>query len=176
VDGRGAFAQNSRMPSAHPSLTLLQHQKGEFTITTDPAVADVDAVHAFLSRSYWAEGIPRETVARAIANSIPFSLFHGTDQVGLARVITDRATFAYLSDVYILEAYRGRGLSSWLMETIMAHPDLQGLRRFSLTTRDADGLYRRYGFTDITTPPTHLEINRRGIYAAATTAASTGST
>ena len=164
------------MPSAHPTGTHLQHQKGEFTITTDPAAADVDAVHAFLSRSYWAEGIPRETVARAIANSIPFSLIHGTDQVGLARVITDRATFAYLSDVYILEAYRGRGLSSWLLETIMAHPHLQGLRRFSLTTRDADGLYRRYGFTDITTPPTHLEINRRGIYAAATTAASTGST
>jgi len=96
-------------------------------------------------RSYWAEGIPRETVARAIANSIPFSVFHGGQQVGLARVITDRATFAYLSDVYILEPYRGRALSSWLMDTIMAHPDLQGLRRFSLTTRDADGLYRRYG-------------------------------
>jgi GNAT superfamily N-acetyltransferase len=131
----------------HPSGSYPQHQNGEFAITTDPAAADVDAVHAFLRRSYWAEGIPRDTVARAIANSIPFSVFHGHDQIGLARVITDRATYAYLSDVYILEAYRGRGLSRWLMETIMAHPDLQGLRRFSLTTRDADGLYRRYGFT-----------------------------
>jgi ribosomal protein S18 acetylase RimI-like enzyme len=167
------------MPSQpeRPLTTHLQPQNGEFTITTDPAAADVDAVHAFLSRSYWAEGIPRETVARGIANSIPFSVFRGTEQVGLARVITDRATFAYLSDVYILEAYRGRGLSKWLMETIMAHPDLQGLRRFSLTTRDADGLYRRYGFTDIATPPTHLEINRRGMYvAAARTPASAGGT
>jgi ribosomal protein S18 acetylase RimI-like enzyme len=153
----------------------LRHERGEFTITTDPAAADVDAVHAFLSRSYWANGIPRETVARAIANSIPFSVLRGSEQVGLARVITDRATFAYLSDVYILEAYRGRGLSTWLMETIMAHPDLQGLRRFSLTTRDADRLYRRYGFTDIATPPTHLEIDRRGLYVAAKTLPSTGS-
>jgi GNAT superfamily N-acetyltransferase len=166
------------MPSEpeHPSGAYLRQHRGEFTITTDPTAADVDAVHAFLSRSYWAEGIPRETVARAIANSIPFSVLRGREQVGLARVITDRATFAYLSDVYILEAYRGRGLSRWLMETIMGHPDLQGLRRFSLTTRDADGLYRRYGFTDITTPPTHLEINRRGMYIAATPSASTGST
>jgi ribosomal protein S18 acetylase RimI-like enzyme len=160
-----------------PPTTPLRWRKGEFTITTDPAAADVEAVHAFLSRSYWAEGIPRDTVARAIANSIPFSVFRGTEQVGLARVITDRATYAYLSDVYILEAYRGRGLSTWLMDTIMTHPDLQGLRRFSLTTRDADGLYRRYGFTDIAIPPTHLEINRRGLYvAAARTPASTGST
>jgi ribosomal protein S18 acetylase RimI-like enzyme len=178
VDARGAFAQNSRMPSEpdHPAGAYIRHRRGEFTITTDPAAADVDAVHAFLSRSYWAEGIPRETVARAIANSIPFSLFRGTDQVGLARVITDRATFAYLSDVYIVESCRGQGLSHWLMDTIMAHPDLQGLRRFSLTTRDADGLYRRYGFTDIATPPTHLEINRRGLYVAAKTSASTRST
>jgi ribosomal protein S18 acetylase RimI-like enzyme len=86
------------------------------------------------------------------------------------------ATYAHLSDVYILEAYRGRGLSTWLMDTIMTHPDLQGLRRFSLTTRDADGLYRRYGFTDIAIPPTHLEINRRGLYVAGKTPASTGST
>jgi ribosomal protein S18 acetylase RimI-like enzyme len=162
-------------PDHRPRIYLRRHQ-GEFTITTDPAAADVDAVHAFLSRSYWAEGIPRETVARAIANSIPFSVFRGTEQVGLARVITDRATFAYLSDVYILEPYRGRGLSKWLMDTIMSHPDLQGLRRFSLSTRDADGLYRRYGFTDIATPPTHLEINRRGMYVAAKTSAPTGST
>lgn len=151
-------------PLGDPFLLVA---RGDFTISTDPADADVDAVHAFLSESYWAEGIPRDTVARAIANSIPFSVLRGREQVGLARVITDRATYAYLSDVYILEAYRGRGLSVWLMETIMSHPALQGLRRFSLTTRDADGLYRRFGFTDITTPPTHLEINRRGLYVAA---------
>lgn len=140
--------------------------RGEFTITTDPAATDIDAVHAYLRRSYWAEGIPREIVARAIANSIPFNVLHAGAQIGLARVITDRATYAYLSDVYILEQYRGRGLSKWLMETIMAHPDLQRLRRFSLTTRDADGLYRRYGFSDPSGPSVHLEINRRGLYVA----------
>jgi GNAT superfamily N-acetyltransferase len=153
--------------SPDPTQAFARSQCGAFTISTDPAAADVDAVHAFLSRSYWAEGIPRETVARAIANSIPFSVFHGDEQIGLARVITDRATYAYLSDVYILESYRGRGLSTWLMDTIMVHPDLQGLRRFSLTTRDAEGLYRRYGFTEIAPSSTHLEINRRGLYVAA---------
>lgn len=157
---------------SQPTHAFARSQCAAFTISTDPAAADVDAVHAFLSRSYWAEGIPRETVARAIANSIPFSVFHGDEQIGLARVITDRATYAYLSDVYILESYRGRGLSVWLMDTIMAHPDLQGLRRFSLTTRDAEGLYRRYGFTEIATPPSHLEINRRGMYVAAAAARS----
>jgi ribosomal protein S18 acetylase RimI-like enzyme len=140
------------------------HSRGEFTISTDPAAVDRDAVHAFLSTSYWAEGMPRETLERAIAGSIPFSVFHDDEQVGFARVITDRATFAYLSDVYILEAYRGRGLAVFLMDTIIAHPDLQGLRRFSLTTRDASGLYRRYGFTELANPGRHLEIFRPRLY------------
>ena len=98
-------------------------------------------MHAFLSRSFWAEGIPRETVAKAVANSLCFGLFDGTSQVGLARVVTDRATFGYLCDVYVLETHRGQGLGKWLIETVMAHPDLQGLRRFQLVTRDAHGLY-----------------------------------
>lgn len=153
--------------------SAITARRGEFTITTDPAAADVDAVHAYLSRSYWAEGIPREIVARAIANSIPFSVLHEGAQIGLARVITDRATYAYLSDVYILEQYRGRGLSKWLMETVMAHPDLQGLRRFSLSTRDAAGLYRRYGFAELSGASVHLEINRYGLYVAGTRASST---
>jgi ribosomal protein S18 acetylase RimI-like enzyme len=138
--------------------------RGEFTISTDPDAVDLDAVHAFLSTSYWAEGMPRETFERAIAGSIPFSIFRGDEQVGFARVITDRATFAYLSDVYILESYRGRGLAVFLMDTIMAHPDLQGLRRFSLTTRDAAGLYRRYGFSELANPGRHLEISRPRLY------------
>jgi ribosomal protein S18 acetylase RimI-like enzyme len=142
---------------------------GEITITSDPAAVDLDAVHAYLRTSYWSEDIPRETVARAIANSIPFSVKHGARQVGFARVVTDRATFAYLSDVYILEAYRGRGLARRLMDAVMAHPDLQGLRRFSLTTRDADGLYRRYGFADLANAARHLEIYRPEMYRQAST-------
>jgi ribosomal protein S18 acetylase RimI-like enzyme len=136
----------------------------EFTVTSDPAAVDVDAVHAYLRTSYWAEDIPRDVVARAISNSIPFSVRHGTQQVGFARVITDRATFAYLADVYVLEAYRGRGLARRLMDAVMAHPDLQGLRRFSLVTRDAAGLYRRYGFAPVAVPARHLEIARPGMY------------
>jgi ribosomal protein S18 acetylase RimI-like enzyme len=136
----------------------------EFTITSDHAAVDVDAVHAYLRTSYWAEDIPRDLLARAIANSIPFSVLHGAQHVGFARVVTDRATFAYLADVYVLEAYRGRGLARRLMDAVMAHPDLQGLRRFSLITRDAEGLYRRFGFAPLAAPARHLEIVRPGMY------------
>lgn len=148
----------------------------DFIITSDPAAVDLDAVHAWLRTSYWAEDIPRDLLARAVANSIPFSVKRGAEQVGFARVITDRATFAYLSDVYILEAYRGRGLARRLMDVIMSHPDLQGLRRFSLTTRDAEGLYRRYGFRELATPQRHLEIFRPGLYTGAPTNSSTHAT
>jgi ribosomal protein S18 acetylase RimI-like enzyme len=149
------------------------HTNNDFVITSDPAAVDLNAVHAYLRRSYWAEDIPRDLLARAVANSIPFSVKLGAEQVGFARVITDRATFAYLSDVYILEAYRGRGLARRLMDAVMAHPDLQGLRRFSLTTRDAEGLYRQYGFTALATPQRHLEIIRPGLYKSGTTNSST---
>ena len=145
----------------------------DFVITSDPAAVDLDAVHAYLRTSYWAEDIPRDLLARAVANSIPFSVKLGAEQVGFARVITDRATFAYLSDVYILEAYRGRGLARRLMDAVMGHPDLQGLRRFSLTTRDAEGLYRQYGFRELATPQRHLEISRPGLYKGAPTNSST---
>jgi len=130
----------------------VSRAEGEFVVSTDPEAVDVDAVHAYLTRAYWSAGIPRETVARAIEGSIPFSVLHNGTQVGFARVITDRATFAYLADVYVLEEYRGRGLSLKLMDAVVAHPDLQGLRRFLLVTRDAHGLYRRYGFTDVPDP------------------------
>ena len=117
-----------------------------YRITTDLERLDIDAIHAYLSRSFWAEGIPKATVATSIANSLCFGLFDGDTQVGFARVVTDRATYAYLCDVYVLETHRGQGLGKWLIETVMAHPDLQGLRRFQLVTRDAHGLYRRHGF------------------------------
>ena len=122
-------------------------------------------VHDFLTNSYWAKGIPLETVRRSIENSITFGIYHSQKQVGFARIISDQATFAYLADVFILPAYRGRGLSRWLMECIIAHPDLQALRRWMLATKDAHGLYAKFGFTPIKTPDSWMEIHRRDVYA-----------
>lgn len=136
----------------------------QYWITTDPQKLDLDAIHAFLSRSFWAEGIPKEIVAKSIANSLCFGLFDNAEQVGFARVVTDRATYAYLCDVYVLESHRGRDLGKWLIETVMAHPDLQGLRRFQLVTRDAHGLYSRHGFEVPANPDRHMEIFRHGMY------------
>jgi GNAT superfamily N-acetyltransferase len=121
-------------------------RRGEFTISTDPARLDLLLVHRELTASYWAKGIPYDTVARSIEHSLPFGVFHGDEQVGFARVITDFATFAYLADVFVVDAWKGRGLGTWLVETIVAHPGLQGLRRWVLLTRDAHGLYRKFGF------------------------------
>lgn len=143
---------------------MADYTKGQYWITTDPQKLDLDAIHAYLSRSFWAEGIPKQTVAKAIAHSLCFGLFDGGEQIGLARVVTDRATFAYLCDVYVLERYRGRGLGKWLIETVMAHPDLQGLRRFQLVTRDAHGLYSRHGFDTPVNPERHMEIFKHGMY------------
>jgi GNAT superfamily N-acetyltransferase len=125
---------------------------------------DLDAIHAYLTRSYWAEGISKELMARAMAGSLNFGLFDGARQIGFARVITDRATFAYLCDVYVLEAYQGRGLGTWMMQELMTHPELQGLRRFGLVTRDAHRLYERCGFGALSNAPGHMEIVRPGLY------------
>jgi GNAT superfamily N-acetyltransferase len=133
-------------------------------IATDPGQMDVDAVQAYLTRSYWAEGIPREVVAKSLERSLCFGLFDGSRQIGFARVVTDRSTFAYLCDVYVLEDYRGRGLGKRLMKAVCAHPDLQGLRRFVLVTRDAHGLYDQFGFTPLKDPSRYMEIARPGIY------------
>jgi len=135
-----------------------------YLISTDPAQFDLDAIHAYLVRAYWCEGIPRETMERAIANSLCFALLSGTAQIGFARVITDSATYAYLCDVYVLEEYRDKGLGKWLMECLMGHPALQGLRRFSLATRDAHGLYRQFGFRELSKPESMMEILRPDIY------------
>lgn len=139
-----------------------ERRQGGYRISTDPAAVDLDVVHGFLVRSYWGKDIPRETVARSIAHSLPFSLFEGERQIGFARVVTDRATFAYLADVFVLEAWRGRGLSKWLVETILAHPELQNLRRWLLATHDAHGLYERFGFRPPAHPERYLEIFRPG--------------
>jgi len=128
-----------------------------FTISTDPARIELDVVHGFLAASYWATGIPREVVRRSIEQSLCFGLYHEGRQIGFARVITDRATFAYLGDVFVLEAYRGRGLARWLLEVIQAHPDLQGLRRWVLLTRDAHALYRQAGWTSLAAPDRYME-------------------
>ena len=133
------------------------YTRDEYTISTDRARLDVDALHGFLVKSYWATGMQREALERAILNSLCFGVYHGTQQIGFARAITDLATYAYLADVFIVEAYRGRGLSKWLMECILAHPDLQGLRRFALFTRDAAGLYTQYGFGPANGRTTYLE-------------------
>jgi GNAT superfamily N-acetyltransferase len=138
--------------------------KGEFQISTDPPRIDLRAVHEFLTNSYWARGIPLETVQRSIENSLCFGIYHGDRQIGFARVITDRATFAYLADVFVLPDYRGHGLSKWLMECIIAHPDLQGLRRWMLATQDAHELYAQYGFSSLKAPERWMEIHRPDVY------------
>ena len=134
--------------------------RDEFRIDTDRARVDLDVVHGFLTQCYWARGIPRDVVRRSIDGALCFGIYHeggadgaaGAGQVGFARVITDYTTFAYVGDVFVLEAWRGRGLSKWLMECITGHPNLQGLRRWVLATRDAHGLYRQFGFTELPSP------------------------
>lgn len=136
-----------------------------YEISSDVSRFDFDAIHTFLSQTYWSKGIPRSTVERAIANSLCFGVFHESCQVGFARVITDKATFAYLADVYLLEAHRGLGLSVRLLQAIRNHPDLQGLRRMMLATRDAHGLYEKFGFKALAAPDRMMEIHVPDAYA-----------
>ena len=120
-----------------------------FIISTEREKLDIDLIHSFLNRTYWAEGIYKETIRKSIDGSLCFGVFENNKQIGFARMITDKATFAYLADVFIIEDYRGRGLSKWLMEIIMSHPELQGLRRMVLVTKDAHGLYKQFGFVPL---------------------------
>ena len=142
----------------------MNWSRGQYEISTDRAKLDRPLVHETLASSYWADGIPQDVVDRSIENSLCFGVYEGRSQVGFARVITDQATFAYLSDVVILESHRGRGLGKWLMEVILGHPDLQKLRRWTLATRDAHGLYRQFGFTPLTRPERFMEILDLDIY------------
>jgi len=129
-----------------------------YKISSNKADMDFSTIHSFLYSSYWAKGIPKETLQAAIENSLCFGVFTNSgNQVGFARVVTDFATFGYLADVFILESYRGKGLSKWLMEVIFAHPKLQNFRRFTLATRDAHGLYRKFGFKELAYPETFME-------------------
>jgi GNAT superfamily N-acetyltransferase len=134
-------------------------RRGERHISTDPAELDMDLVHGFLTTSYWAQGISRELVERSIAGSIPFGVFESGRQVGFARVISDRATVAYIADVFVLPEARGRGMGRWLVETIVRHPELQGLRRWILFTSDAHGLYAKVGFVPARRPERLMELS-----------------
>jgi GNAT superfamily N-acetyltransferase len=136
-----------------------------FRISTEIADMDIEAIHDFISKSYWAKGIPIATLKRAVQNSICFGVFTDAgDQVGFARVVTDSATYGYLADVYVLEGYRGRGLSKWLMEEVKSHPNLQGLRRMTLATIDAHGLYEKYGFKSLAKPEIFMEAWNPDVY------------
>ena len=143
---------------------IYERRRGHLLLSTDRARLDVDQIHRLLATTYWAQGIPRDVVARAIAGSISFGLYDRGQLVGFARVISDLATYAYLADVFIVEAQRGRGLGDWLVESILLHPQLQGLRRVALITRDAGPLDARHGFAAPAEPSGYMEIVDREVY------------
>ena len=145
-------------------MKIETYLKGNYKISTDKSKLDIAVIHGFLSTSYWAEEIPVEIVQKAIENSLCFGVYDGERQIGFARVITDYATFGYLADVFIIESARGNGLSKWLMECILMHPQLQGLRNFCLMTQDAHTLYARYGFKNIPKPENFMAKKIDGIY------------
>lgn len=139
-------------------MTIYERRRDEYFISTDRTLLSLDTVAAFLARAYWAQGRTREVIERSFENSICFGLYAGKAQVGFARVISDCATFAYLCDVFVDENHRGKGLGKWLVSVVMSHPELQGLRRWSLATRDAHELYRQFGWSEIKSPEIWMEI------------------
>ncbi|HZS78044.1 MAG TPA: GNAT family N-acetyltransferase [Ktedonobacteraceae bacterium] len=143
---------------------VQEWRRGEYLISTDRNLLNVEVIHSFLSRSYWAAGIPVEIVKKSLEHSLNFGLYKEGRQIGFARVITDYATFAYIGDVFILEEYRGQGLSKWLMQAVMEHRELQGLRRWLLLTRDAHSLYEKTGFTRPVYPERIMEKHVPNLY------------
>ncbi len=147
------------------SAELFESRRNGFLLSTDRRLLNLDVIHQFLTNCYWAKGIPRDTVARSIEHSLCFGIYHESgEQVAFARVITDFATIAYLGDIFVLESHRGHGLSKWMMECIMQHPALQGLRRWILLTRDAHGLYSQFGFTPLKSAEPYMELHRPDVY------------
>ena len=158
---------------------ITEWRRGEFLVSTDRARLDVHVIHGFLTNSYWAKGISRDLVTRSLEHSLCFGIYDESGsrvsgpanaarpeapQVGFCRVVTDLATVAYLGDVFVLETYRGRGLSKFLMECVMQHPALQGLRRWILLTRDAHGLYQQFGFMPLKSADRYMELHRPDVY------------
>jgi len=144
---------------------VTESRRGEFLVSTDPSRLDLDVIHGFLTNCYWAKGIPRNVVERSVEHSLCFGIYDTSGaQIGFARVISDFATVAYLGDVFVLGSHRGRGLSEWMMECIMQHPSLQGLRRWILLTRDAHGLYAKFGFLPLETPDRFMEVHNPEAY------------
>ncbi len=140
-------------------------QKGDYSITTDKTKLDLEVIHHFLStQAYWSKNMPFEKVKQGVENSLNFGLFFKEQQIGYARIISDFSTIAYLGDVFVLPEYRGKGLSKWLMHEIMTHPNLQGLRRWILLTGDAHGLYKQFGWTEITNPDKWMELHNKDVY------------
>lgn len=137
---------------------------GPIVVDCDPERLDLAVIHGFLAASYWAQGIPLETVRHSLRHSLCFGLYEGAAQIGFARVVTDRATFAYLADVFVLDSHRGQGLARLLMDAVVAHPELQGLRRWMLATRDAHGLYAQYGFTPLPSPEVFMQRHDPEVY------------
>jgi ribosomal protein S18 acetylase RimI-like enzyme len=147
-------------------MKAIEYSFGDFFISTDKTKLDIAAIHNFLSNhSGWSDNIPFDRVKLSIDNSLNFGLFHNNKQIGFARVISDYSTIAYLGDVYVLGEYRGQGLSKKLMDAVMTHPDLQGLRRWILLTSTADWLYEKYGFTKIPKPEMYMELHNPDVYA-----------
>lgn len=143
----------------------MEWNKENYKVSTNKSLFDLSIIHQFLSEeAYWSKGVPQEVMIRAIENSLCFGLFVNASQIGFARLVTDKATFAYLADVFIVPEFRGKGLSKWLMSCIKEHPDLQGLRRMALVTADAHNLYSQFGFKPISNPDRFMEINIPDIY------------
>lgn len=139
--------------------------KDNYCISTDRTKLDMNAIHNFLStQSYWCPNIPFEKVKKSIENSLNFGLYFKDQQIGFARIISDFSTVAYLADVYVLPEHRGKGLSKWMMQVIMSHPELQGLRRWMLLTADAHGLYKQFGWTQVANPDRYMELHNKNVY------------
>jgi GNAT superfamily N-acetyltransferase len=145
-------------------MELQEYREGRFLVSTDRSWLDLDLIHGFLTDCYWAKGIPREIVARSIENSLCFGVYDEGKQIGFARVISDCATYAYIGDVFVIESHRGKGIGKWLMECIVRHPSLQNLRRWSLVTEDAHGLYAQFGFTPLRSPERYMEVLDADVY------------
>ncbi|CAM4362942.1 GNAT family N-acetyltransferase [Zobellia roscoffensis] len=149
----------------YTGLEIVETHKKEYTISTDKDKLDILSIHKFLANEAdWSNGIPMNTLKTSIKNSLNFGLYHNNKQIGYARIISDYSTIAYLGDVFVLKEYRGNGLSKWLINEIMEHPNLQGLRRWILLTDTAEWLYKKFGFTELPHPEFYMEKHNPNVY------------